>query len=204
MARTNEEKVATLLALLQTPDVAVFAQLRQTAQHLRKRGGSSTSGPYYQVIEARSRTLQRRLGEILRLVAYEGAADSPLALALRQYRERGGQPGSHPPTGFLKAAERAALAQSDSPVSLYKALLAGHVADHLKAGKLNLAHLLRYRSFDTYLLDAATWQWQRDDLLVQMDLQHLREAGPWLAEWQAKAPPSPAPASGWTPAPTPA
>jgi hypothetical protein len=78
-ARTNEEKVTALLAWLQTPAVADFAQLGQTAQQLRKGGGGSSIGPYYQIIEARSRTLQRRLGEILRTVAYEGATDSPLA-----------------------------------------------------------------------------------------------------------------------------
>ena len=185
-ARTNEEKVEALLAWLQTPVVAAFGQLGQTAQQLRKGGGDSSTGPYYQIIEERSRTLQRRLGEILRSVAYEGAADSPLAQALTQYRARDGQVGSQPLTTFLKAAERAALAQAESPVSLYKALLAGHVADHLKAGKLNLAHSLRYRPFDTYLLDAATWERQREELLVQTDLTHLREPGPWLTELQAK------------------
>jgi hypothetical protein len=54
------------------------------------------------------------------------------------------------------ATQVAALAQAESPIFLYKALLAGHVADHLKAGKLNLAHSRRYRPSDTYLLDAAT------------------------------------------------
>ena len=79
-ACTNEEKVTALLAWLQTPDVTAFAHLRQTAQQLRKGGGGSRTGPYYHVVEERSRALQRRLGDILRRVAYEGAADSPLAL----------------------------------------------------------------------------------------------------------------------------
>lgn len=48
------------------------------------------------------------------------------------------------------------------------------MADHLKAGKLNLAHSLRYRPFDTYLLDAAAWERQRDQLLVRTDLMYLR------------------------------
>jgi len=126
------------------------------------------------------------LGEILRHVAYEGAADSPLAQALAQYRARDGQVGSHPPTGFLKPAERAALAEAASPTSLYKALLAGHVADHLKAGKLNLAHSLRYRPFDTYLLDATAWATQREHLLLQTNLTDLREPGPFLDALQAK------------------
>jgi TnpA family transposase len=179
-ACTNEEKVTALLAWLQTPDVAAFAQLRQTAQQLRKGGGGSRTGPYYHVVAERSRALQRRLGDILRRVAYEGAPDSPLAQALAQYRMRDGQPGNHPPTGFLKAAERAALAEAASPTSLYKALLAGHVADHLKAGKLNLMHSLRYRPFDTYLLDSSTWATQREQLLQQTNLTDWREPGPFL------------------------
>ena len=119
-------------------------------------------------------------------MAYEGAADSPLAQALAQYRARDRQVGSQLPTGFLKAAEQAALDQADSPVTLYNALLGGQVADHLKAGKLNLAHSLRYWPFDTYLLDAAAWERQRDQLFVRTDLMHLRAPGPWLAEWQTK------------------
>ena len=185
-ARTNEEKVTALLAWLQTSDVTAFAQLRHTTQQLRKGGGGSAAGPYYRVVEERSRTLQGRLGEILRHVAYEGAADSPLAQALAQYRARDRQPGSHPPTGFLKPAERAALAEAASPALLYEALLAGHVADHLKAGKLNLAHSLRYRPFDTYLLDAARCATQREQLLLQTNLTDFREPGPWLDALQTK------------------
>ena len=103
-ARTNEEKVEALLAWLQTPAVAAFGQLGQTAQQLRKGGGGSRTGPYYQIIEERSRTLQRRLGEILRSVAYEGAADSPLAQALTQYRARDGQVSSQPLTNLFESS----------------------------------------------------------------------------------------------------
>lgn len=184
-ARTNEDKVAALLAWLQTPDVTAFAQLRQTAQQLRKGGGGNVNGPYFQVVEERSRALQRRLGDILRLVDYEGPADSPLTQALTSFRERAGQLGSKPPVAFLKAAERTALDQAESSVSLYKALLAGHVADHLKAGKVNLLHSLSYRPFDTYLLDELAWTQQREQLLEKTNLTHLREPGPWLEALQA-------------------
>ncbi|SHM24284.1 Tn3 family transposase [Hymenobacter psychrotolerans] len=185
-AQTNEQKVEALLAWLQTPDVAAFAQLRHAAQQLRKAGGGSTTGPYYQVVEERSRALQRRLGDILRLVEYEGPADSPLAQALASFRDRAGQLNNKLPVAFLKAAERAALEQASSPVSLYKALLAGHVADHLKAGKLNLLHSLSFRPFDTYLLDELTWTQQREQLLEKTNLTHLREAGPWLDALQTR------------------
>nr|WP_246399150.1 Tn3 family transposase [Hymenobacter luteus] len=184
--RTNDEKVAALLAWLHTPDVTAFTQVRTSAQQLRQGGGGSASGPYYQVIEERSRALQRRLGDILRRVAYDGPADSPLAQALQHYRTRDGQLGSQLPTSFLKPVERAALAEAASPVSLYKALLVGYVADHLKAGKLNLTHSLRYRPFDTYLLDAAAWAAQREELLVRTNLTHLREPTPFLDALQAQ------------------
>ncbi len=177
--RTNADKVAALLAWLHTPSVAAFGQLRLAAQQLRRTSGGGYD-PYFRVIEERSRALQRRLGDILRTVAYEGPSDSPLAQALVHYRMRDGQLGNHPPTAFLKAAERAALQQAESPVSLYKALLAGHVADHLKAGKLNLVQSLSYRPFEAYLLDAAAWAAQRDHWLFQASLSHLAAAGPWL------------------------
>ena len=184
--RTNEEKVTALLNWLQSPAVTAFAQLRQTAQQLRKGGGGNAAGPYYQVVEERSRALQHRLGDILRLVCYEGVPTSPLHQALMQYRDRAGNPGSKLPVSFLKAAERTALEQAQSPVSLYKALLAGHVADQLKAGKLNLAHSLSYRPFDTYLLSATTWAAQRAELLFQTNLLDLGEPGAFLDALQAK------------------
>ena len=71
-------------------------------------------------------------------------------------------------------------------MALYKALLAGHVADHLKAGKRNLAHSLRYRTFDTYLLDATTWATQWEQQQLQTNLTDLHEPGPWLEAPHAK------------------
>ena len=184
-AQTNEEKVTALLAWLQTPSVIAFKGLRRAAQQLRQAGASPT-GTYYQVVEERSRTLQSRLGELLRQVRYEGAADNGVAQALAQYQARAGQLGTALPEGFLKAAERAALDQAESRVSLYKALLAGHVADQVKAGKLNLPHSLSYRPFEEYLLDAATWARDRQALLDQTNLTPLREVGPWLDALQEK------------------
>jgi len=60
------------------------------------------------------------------------------------------------------------------------------VADHLKAGKLNLTHSLRYRPFDTYLLDATTWATRREQLLQQTNLTNVREPGPFLDALQTK------------------
>ncbi len=185
-ARTNAEKVAALLGWLQSPAVTAFAQLRQTAQQLRKGGGGNAAGPYYQVVEERSRALQHRLSDILRFVRYEGVPNSPLDQALTQYRDRAGSLGSKLPASFLKVAERTALEQAESPVSLYKALLAGHVADQLKAGKLNLVHSLSYRPFDTYLLNVTSWTAQREELLFQTNLTDLGASGPWLDALQAK------------------
>ncbi len=150
-AHTHEQKVTALLAWLETPSVVAFGQLQHTAQQLRRTGSGSTAGSYYRIVEERSRALQRRVGEILRLVDYEGEPANALAQALVHYRERAGNVSSPPPATFLKVGERAALNQAESPVSLYKALLAGHVADQLKAGKLNLAHSFQYRPLDTYL-----------------------------------------------------
>lgn len=131
-------------------------------------------------MEERSRALQHRVSDILRLVRYEGVPSSPLHQALTQYRDRAGNLGSNLPISSLKAAERTALEQANSPVSRYKALLAGHVADQLKAGKRNLVHSLSYRPFDTCLLDATTWASQRAALLFQTNLLDLGEPGLFL------------------------
>lgn len=69
-ACTNAEKVTALLGWLQSPAVTAFARLRQIAQQLRKGGGGNAAGPYYHVVEERSRALQHRVSDILRLVQY--------------------------------------------------------------------------------------------------------------------------------------
>ena len=51
---------------------------------------------------------------------------------------------------------------------------------------MNLAHSLRYRPFDTYLLDATTWVTQREQLLQQANLTDLRDPGPFLDALQTK------------------
>ena len=115
----------------------------------------------------------------------------PVHQARSQYRERAGNLGRNPPISFLKAAERTALEQANSPVSRCKALLAGHVADQLKAGKRNLAHSLSYRPFEACLLDATTRATQRAALPFQTHLLDLGKPGPFPDALQGQREPAP-------------
>lgn len=67
------------------------------------------------------------------------------------------------------------IGESTSRVSLYKVLLAQHVADALKSGRLNLPASFQYRPFDAYLLPLATWLTDRNGLLEQANLTHLND-----------------------------
>ena len=179
-AMTHQEKVAGLVEWLRSTTTQQFQELPTKVERLRK--GHRLGALHYQIIEERSRALQSRFADILRQVDYQTASDDPLGAALKQFRDREGHLGASLPTDFLKAGERTALEKATSRVSLYKVLLAQHVADALKSGRLNLPSSFQYRPFDEYLLPLSTWLADRDGLLEQANLTHLRNCSTVLAE----------------------
>ena len=115
-ARTNEEKVGCPAGLAANPGrgglCAVAPDGPATPQ---RRWAAALPALTTRSWKSASRTLQRRLGEILRRVAYEGPADSPLAQALAQYRARDGQPGSSPANGLFESGRTGRVGRSGQP-----------------------------------------------------------------------------------------
>lgn len=179
-AKTHEEKVAGLVEWLRSTTTQQFQTLSAKVERLRK--GSRLGVLHYQIIEERSRALQSRFADILRQIDYQTASGDPLGTALQQFRERDGQLGTTLLTDFLKAGERTALEKATSRVSLYKVLLAQHVADALKSGRLNLPTSFLHRPFDEYLLPLPTWLADRDGLLEQANLSHLSDSSTVFAK----------------------
>lgn len=179
-SRTHEEKVAGLVEWLRSNTTQQFQHLPPKVDRLRQ---GYRSGPlHYLIIEERSRALQSRFADILRQVDYQTALDDALGAALSGFRQRDGQLGSNLSTDFLRPAERVALQKATSKVSLYKVLLAQHVAEALKSGRLNLPASFQYRPFDEYLFPFTSWLADRVGLLKQASLSHLTDCDTVLAK----------------------
>ncbi|MCA9472255.1 MAG: Tn3 family transposase [Nitrospirales bacterium] len=88
-----------------------------------------------------------------------------------------GTVGSDAPQHFLTAAERKAVSSATQPfrVSLYKALLFGHVAQGLKAGTVYLEQSYKYRALEGYLLEREQWQTRRTHYVHLADLERLAD-----------------------------
>jgi TnpA family transposase len=178
-AKTHQEKVTDLVEWLRSAKTKEFQTLKPKVERLQK--GHRLGTVHYQIIEERSRSLQSRFADILRQVTYQSAPDDALGIALEQFRQRDGQLSSPLATDFLRPGERSALEEATSKVSLYKVLLAQHVAEALRSGRLNLPHSFQYRPFDEYLIGMDTWRADKTGLLEQANLTPIADCTTVLA-----------------------
>lgn len=162
-AKTADEKLAELVSWLASEPVRHFKSLKPKAQQLR--GKYRKEQPYYQVLEERSRALQNRISDIIRYLNFDIPTGNNLEEAIANFKKKDGNLGGTLPAGFLGKQEEKALEGASAKVSLYKVLLATHLAKHIKAGKINLPASFQYRSFESYLIPSAIWQQEKEYLL---------------------------------------
>ncbi|GAB4038314.1 Tn3 family transposase [Spirosoma gilvum] len=172
-----EEKFKALLTTLRSPETAAFlAKLplvrdlyAQTSRHLK-------DGDYYDEIALGSQKLQNRVADLIRHLEFSTEpVGEELAKAIRFFQQKDGLLTGSVPTDFLKPSERANIRDADGKlrVSLYKALLARHIARGLKAGSVYLPTSHQYKSVDDYLIDEQTWQTTKQTLLERAGMRHL-------------------------------
>jgi TnpA family transposase len=137
--------------------------------------------PYYQALEEKSRALQNRVSDIMRYVDFTIPENNSLLEALQNFKKKDDNLVGNLPEEFLRKAEKQALEKAGSKVTLYKALLAAHLSEHIKAGKINLTTSFQYRSFESYLIDEITWQNQKQQLLEKAVLLPFENCDQFLA-----------------------
>ena len=138
---------------------------------------------YHAVLEDRSTRMQNRVSPILKALSWSGEPGAePLLEAIDHFKRKDGVIDRNAPTGFLTAAERAAVLDGKFRVSLYKALLFLHVMGAIKAGTLNLDHSYKYRSLDDYLISRERWKQGREVLLERAGLAEFADPRVLLAD----------------------
>jgi TnpA family transposase len=136
---------------------------------------------WFDVLEGQSIRLQFRVSSLLRLLEFNPLCSSFVLLKTIDYfKSVKGDVTPKAPTGFLNDKERKALTKGDVKgesfrVSLYKIFLFIHVAEGIKSGKLNLIHSYRYKSLEEYLIDAVTWETQKESLIKQAGIEEFMD-----------------------------
>jgi hypothetical protein len=64
--------------------------------------------------------------------------------------------------------------------ALYKMLLFFHIAQSIKAGRLNASYSYRHRAVDDYFLLANNWHDNHEQLLAQSGLSEAKDGKSWL------------------------
>lgn len=132
---------------------------------------------YFDILESLSIKLQRRISGILKLLSFnEGNSNKNLIRAINNFKEKDGNIDKSSPNDFMNDDERTALIGDNDGfrTSLYKILLFIYIANGIKSGNLNLAYSYRYLSIQDYLIDEATWQEQREQLINKAGLSDFR------------------------------
>jgi TnpA family transposase len=161
--KTDHEKLEHLMQWFSSDAARQFKNLKGKAVTILQPGAKDD--PYYQVLEDKSRALQNRVSDIIRYLDFGLEPGMPLHNALHYFKQKSGNLTGPLPEEFLKTKEKLALQGATTKVSLYKALLATHLADYIKGGKANVATSFRYKPFKSYLIDEHSWLWSKAEVL---------------------------------------
>ncbi|MEW6558175.1 MAG: Tn3 family transposase [Elusimicrobiota bacterium] len=136
----------------------------------------SKNGDYYDVLEAQSLKLQRKVSEIVKSIEFDGKTSKKhLIEAIDYYKKTDKLRGNKVPLNFLDIEEEDLIFDVNGKfrISLYKALLFIKISDAIKSGNLNLNYSYKYLSFDNYLLPEDHWEANKDLILERAGLSKL-------------------------------
>jgi len=140
---------------------------------------------YYDIVEGNFRKLNNRVGRLLQIIVFDQPSSDPLIFEAWQYfASKQGKIGIRAPVAFLDEDERRYLHTEEGSFrpALYKMLLFFHIAQSIKAGRLNASYSYRHRAVDDYFLLADNWNNNHEQLLTQSDLSEAADSKVWLEQ----------------------
>ena len=155
----------------------------QIASWAKETSDEQTEAEFYEILQRKSLTLQRRASDIVRFLQVdEQNGNSGLVAALRNFQNKNGAIEKNAPQDFLSAKEKELLQGKSFPVSLYKALLFQKIAGGIKSGALNFTNSNKYRSLEDYLIPADEWHNNRTFYLEKSALLAFENFSPLALE----------------------
>ena len=144
---------------------------------------------FYQALEQGSLSLQNQVSGIVKALHFNlKTSDSHLMEAIEYFTLKDGKLDKNAPADFLSEEERTLVfpAETRFRISLYKALLFKSMSEQIKAGSLNLTYSYRYKAFDEYLILAEEWKLNKEQLLKEADLFHLKSCSGKIEQLKTK------------------
>jgi len=133
---------------------------------------------YYDIIEAKSLSLQNRVSPILKNIEFdEPQSEKKIIAAINYFKKKEGNIGADAPLDFLDGDHLNVVHESNGKlrVSLYKSLLFQKIADAIKSGVLNLKHSYKYRPFEDYLISKERWKEEKQELINRAGLSGFED-----------------------------
>lgn len=169
------DQIKTVLLTFQDSRPVVENQI---SQMLLETDANSSDLEFYEILQQKSLTLQKRTADIIRLLRVdEKTVNQDIWQALQYFQTTDGQLEKNAPLGFLSEKEQKALnlAENKFPISLYKILLFQKIAQGIKSGKVNFTSSHKYRSLEDYLIPVSEWEDKRMNLLEKSELSQWQQ-----------------------------
>lgn len=181
----TDEKIAQIKAVLLNFHASRPMVENRMSEMLAETDSTSDDSEFYNVLQQKSLTLQKRTADIIRLLQVdEKTVNKDLLDALQHFQINDGHLDGRAPREFLSEKEQNAIDSDEKkfPVSLYKFLLFQKIAGGIKSGAVNFTASHKYRSLEDYLIPLAEWETDPAILAEKAELAHWRN----FAEVQAE------------------
>lgn len=181
----DDEKIILLQQLVDAEaEQGEDQQTDQDAEVLEKEISPVTQQrEYYDIVESNFRKLNNRVGKLLQLIIFDQQSSDPMVFEAWQYSvSKQGKIGARAPVAFLDEEERRYLHTEEGSFrpTLYKMLLFFHIAQSIKAGRLNASFSYRHRAVDAYFLIDDNWHDNHEQLLAQSGLSEAKDGKAWM------------------------
>jgi len=173
----TDEKIARIKVVLLNFRASRPVVENRMSEMLTETDSASDDFEFYNILQQKSLTLQKRTADIIRLLQVdEKTVNKDLFNALQHFQINDGHLDGRSPREFLSEKEQNAIISDDKkfPVSLYKFLLFQKIAGGIKSGQVNFTASLKYRSLEDYLIPLAEWNNNPVNLLEKAELSGWR------------------------------
>ena len=174
----SDEKLILIMEIFNKADTSLQDAILKEFEELHNTGIKNLKNRlFHEELNKGYRKLLNRVSEILQILEFNQQNSNPeIYKAIEHYQQKNAKINcTKVPLEFLGKNEQQWLYDNDGALNynLYKVFLFKSVADHIKAGSLNLLFSERYKSVDEYLINSKRWEENKKELIFRAGLGRL-------------------------------
>lgn len=136
-----------------------------------------------ELFEKNYNKLQRRVGRILSILDFnENTSSEDIFEAVKYYKEKKGNIYGNVPISFISQSDIKWIYKEEDTINpqIYKTYLFRGVAEHIKAGTLNLRFSDKYKAIHEYLISEEIWDKDKVELIQRSNLHNISNFGSYM------------------------